>query len=329
MHQELQGGGGPPDRGAPAGATTVRSFSEGLRAGGVDCPVFLMNLPLSLSSAVPNNAWMDDLSPDDRGVRLPRAVAQFQDLYRHIAQKAIVYLLPSEFGLQDQTYVSNLGVVLPHCQRDTVIISRFKTAPRIGEARIGAQFFRLMNFKVEEPPATIKAKPVYLEGDADLKHIRGNLYIGAHGVRTSRNALDWAAERFEMVIVPFPVADPYLYHLDCWVFRLSDEAVMLCTALADKTAVKQIERHCEIVDITPEEARSGMTNGLLLPDEVLCDTDIGELASTEPRYAVEKSKIERLQRISTRFGRSVRLFCMSEFYKSGALLSCLVMPIAR
>ena len=79
----------------------------------------LMNLPLSLSARVPTNVWMDDMSPADRGIRLDRAIGQFQELYRHIARQAIVYVLPSRFGLQDQTYVSNLGVVLASQAEDT------------------------------------------------------------------------------------------------------------------------------------------------------------------------------------------------------------------
>ena len=107
-HQPWEGYGASPER-RPEANAPVRSFSEGLRAGRVESPVLLMNLPLSLSTQVPNNAWMDDISPEDRHVRLDRAIAQFNDLYKHLAQHAIVYLLPSRFGLQDQTYVSNLA----------------------------------------------------------------------------------------------------------------------------------------------------------------------------------------------------------------------------
>ncbi|NLS02181.1 amidinotransferase [Rhizobium sp. P32RR-XVIII] len=309
------------------GSAPVRSFSEGLQVGQINCPVLLMNLPLSLSTQVPNNAWMNDIGVSERGIRLDRAVSQFQELYKHVTRQAIVYLLPSHFGLQDQTYVSNLGVVLPHCKEDTVIVSRFRTEPRVGEARIGADFFKLMNFAVEQPPETIDGEPVYLEGEADFKWIRGNLYIGAHGTRSSRNALTWAAERFEMEVIPFRVADPYLYHLDCWVFRLTEEAVILCTSAADRTCVREIERHCEIIDISPEEARAGIVNNLLLPSEVLCDSNIRELESGSPKYAMEKAKIDRLEKICARFGRELTVFCMSEFYKSGALLSCLVMHL--
>ena len=223
---------------------------------------------------------------------MTRAMSQFQSLYKHIAQHAIVYLLPSTPGFQDQPYVSNLGAVLPHCEEDTVLISRFRSAPRIGEERTGADFFKLMNFTVERPPETFEAESVYFEGEADLKHIRGNVYIGAHGMRTSRNALAWASERFDMEIVPFRVTNPYLYHLDCCVLRIDEEAVLLCTTIADRTCIQAIERHCEIIDVSLEEARAGITNCLVLAGEVLCDSPIAELGAERPSYAIEKAKIE-------------------------------------
>jgi len=302
---------------------------SGVRLGQLNFPVLLMNLPLSLSAQIPNNAYMEDLSPSKREVCLDRAIAQFLLLYKHIAQHAIVYLLPSTPGFQDQPYVANLGLVLPHREQDTVIISRFRSTPRVGEDRIGADFFKLMNFAVERPPETFEAEPVYFEGEADLKHIQGNLYIGGHGMRTSRNALAWAAERFEMEIVPFRITDPYLYHLDCCVLRITEEAVLLCTAVADRICLRAIEQHCEIIDVSLEHARAGITNCLLLPGEVLCDSAIIELGKESHSYSIEKSKIERLENICSRFGRTLRVFCMSEFYKSGALLSCLIMHIKQ
>jgi N-dimethylarginine dimethylaminohydrolase len=288
-----------------------------------------MNVPLSLSAQIPNNAYMEDMSPGEREVCLDRAIAQFLSLYKHVAQHAIVYLLPSTPGFQDQPYVSNLGLVLPHCEQDTVIISRFRSTPRIGEERIGADFFKLMNFAVERPPETFEAEPVYFEGEADLKYIKGNLYIGAHGMRTSRNALTWAAERFEMEIVPFRITDPYLYHLDCCCLRITEEAVLLCTSLADRMCIRAIEHHCEIIDVSQEHARAGITNSLLLPGEVLCDSAIAESGKESHAYSVEKAKIRCLENICSRFGLTLRVFCMSEFYKSGALLSCLIMHIKQ
>jgi N-dimethylarginine dimethylaminohydrolase len=288
-----------------------------------------MNLPLSLSTQIPNNAYMEDMSPSEREVCIDRAIPQFLSLYKHITQHALVFLLPSAPGVQDQPYVSNLGAVLPHCGEDTVIISRFRSAPRVGEERIGAEFFKLMNFSVVQPPKTFEGEPLYFEGEADLKHVQGNRYVGAHGMRTSRNALTWAAHRFDMEIIPFRITNRYLYHLDCCFLRITEDAVMLCTTLADRMCVRSIEQHCEIIDISLEHARAGITNSLLLPGEVLCDSPIRELGKESASYPVEKSKIERLETICSRFGRTLRVFCMSEFYKSGALLSCLIMHIKQ
>ena len=246
-------------------------FQSRLRFGQLSFPVLLMNLPLSLSAQIPNNASMRDRSASEREISLDRALAQFLPLYQHVARNAVVYLLPSAPGLQDQPYVSNLGAVLPHCRDDTVIISRFRTAPRVGEERIGADFFKLMNFAVERPPEMFDGKPVYFEGEADLKHVHSNFYVGGHGLRTSRNALKWAAERFEMEIVPFRTTHPYLYHLDCCIFRVAKHAVLLCTSVADRSVVRAIEQHCEVIDVSLEHARAGITNCLLLPRELLCD----------------------------------------------------------
>ena len=303
--------------------------ATGVRLADLNFPILLMNLPLSLSTQIPNNAYMEDLSPSQREISLDRAISQFLSLYEHVTRHALVYLLPSTPGFQDQPYVSNLGLVLPHCEEDTVLISRFRSTPRIGEDRIGADFFKLMNFAVVQPPETFEGEPLYFEGEADLKHIRGNLYIGAHGMRTSRNALAWAAERFGMAIVPFRVTDRYLFHLDCCFLRITEQAVMLCTSLADRMCVRALEQHCEIIDVSVEQARAGITNCLLLRGEVLCDSPIVELGKESPSYSIEKAKIEGLEAICSRFGLALRAFCMSEFYKSGALLSCLVMHIKQ
>jgi N-dimethylarginine dimethylaminohydrolase len=303
--------------------------SPSVRFGQLNLPVLLMNLPLSLSTRVPNNASMRDRTPREREICLDRAIAQFLELYKHVAKRALVYLLPSTPGLQDQPYVSNLGVVLPHCEADTVLISRFRTAPRVGEDRIGAEFFRLMNFTVKQPPMTFRGEPLYFEGEADLKHIYGNLYVGGHGLRTSRNALTWAAEQFGMEIVPFRTFHPYLYHLDCSLLRLTERAVLMCTSVADPVCIRTLAHHCEIIDVSLEDARAGITNCLLLDGEVLCDSNIAELDKNDSKYPIEKSKIDRLEAICSRFGLSLRVFCMSEFYKSGALLSCLIMHIRQ
>ena len=65
--------------------------------------------------------------------------------------------------------------------------------------------------------------------------------------------------------------------------------------------------------------------------ERFCATPlIIELDKESPSYSIEKAKIERLEKPSARGSVAhLRVFCMSEFYKSGALLSCLIMHIKQ
>jgi arginine dihydrolase len=105
--------------------------------------------------------------------------------------------------------------------------------------------------------------------------------------------------------------------------------VLLCTSVADRICLRAIEQHCEIIDVSVELARAGITNSVLLPGQILCDSPIAEIRAGSDSYAIEKTKVERLENICSRFGRTLRLFCMPEFYKSGALLSCLVMHIRQ
>jgi hypothetical protein len=40
-----------------------------------------MNLPLSLSAQIPNNTYMEEMSPSQREICLDRAIAQLLSLY--------------------------------------------------------------------------------------------------------------------------------------------------------------------------------------------------------------------------------------------------------
>ena len=116
--------------GASAGTELASECALPRRLADLKLPVFLMNPPLSLSATVANNIWMEKIDPGEREIRFDKAMAQFLALYRHLGARAIVCLLPSTPGLQDQTYVSNLAAVLPHLD-DTIIMSRFRSKPRI------------------------------------------------------------------------------------------------------------------------------------------------------------------------------------------------------
>jgi N-dimethylarginine dimethylaminohydrolase len=288
----------------------------------IDKPSFLLNVPFSLSTDVPNNIWMVELNPDERMINKNKAIEQFMSLYSFLTRYAIVYLLPSYPELQDQTYVANLGIVLPHTEEKTVVISNFRSEPRQGESAIGREFFKLMQFSIIDAPP-------YFEGEADLKYIRDNLYIGAHGIRTSKEALDWFSESFDMKVIPFFMPDKYLYHLDCCVFPITSECVAICTKIAGKETVRELEKYVDIYDVSVDDAYSGFNNSVVLGNYILCASDIDELSPSDKNYQIEKSKNESLNSLCSSIGMEPVFFNLSEFCKSGALLSCLIMHLNR
>ena len=285
-----------------------------------DRPAFLMSPPLTLSTEEPNNVWMRELDDDARRVDRGRALEQFLELYRFLAARSVVYLLPSTPGLQDQTYVANLGVVLPHTDDQTVVISHFRSPPRRGEQAPGIEFFRQMALPWE-------VAPEFFEGEADLKYLGDDVYIGAHGMRTSLDALRWFEGRFAMKVIPFEVDNEYLYHLDCSIFPITREEVLVCTEAAEPSTLAAIEQHASIIDVSVDNADSGMTNCVRVEDFVLCASNIEELSESDENYRYEKVKVASLEEVCAKLGLTPVFFNLSEFMKSGAMLSCMVMHL--
>ena len=281
--------------------------------------VFALNVPLSLATNQPNNATMRRLSPEQRRVDLKKALAQWHTLYSHLASEGIVYLVPSHPGLQDLPYVANLGAILHH--RDNLAaVSNFRSEPRVEETPVGIEFFSSLGFETVLPPK-------YFEGEADLKYLRENIYFGAHGLRTSPEALAWFRDEHDANVVPIHVYDESLYHLDCLVFPISSERVILCTDVVDKPTRTQVESVAEIIPIDYDLANRGLTNAVWCGKEILCDSPIETLRRGDALYEVERRKVETLERIAGDNGLGVRIFHMPEFYKSGAMLSCMVMNL--
>ncbi len=103
---------------------------------------YVMNFPFTLSTSDPNNIWMQELSDEDLTINKPKAYKQFMDLYNFMSGQSLVYLLPSEGNFQDQVYVANLGLQLPHLKdRNVVLLSNYTSDPRKGEELVGKKFF--------------------------------------------------------------------------------------------------------------------------------------------------------------------------------------------
>ena len=288
-------------------------------------PAFLLNFPFSYATNSPNNPWMTDLQPEKRQPDYKRAAIQFLEVYRMISAEALVYLLPTPTGveLQDLVYTANLGIVLTHLpDQNTVVISNFTSAPRRNETPVGVNFFRDMGYEVYVSPSRF-------EGEAELKHLHDNIYVGGYGIRSEREAYEWMEKTFDMRIIKIREAEPYLYHLDCTVFPITKENTLVCTELMTKKEVAELGKVTNIIPVSVDDCFSGICNSVRLPKQVMNSSHIHELKAGTEDYQHELSKNRRLEDIAANLALEVSYFNLSEFHKSGALLSCMVMHLNR
>jgi N-dimethylarginine dimethylaminohydrolase len=284
---------------------------------------YLMNFPFSLSTSDPNNIWMQELTDEELKINKPKAYKQFMDLYNFMAGQSLVYILPSEGNLQDLVYVANLGLQLPHIEDENhILLSNFTSDPRKGEELVGQKFFNQMGYKTH-------ISPHKWEGEADIKYLYDNVYIGGYGIRSNIKTYEWMEENFDMKIIKVAMVDEYMYHLDCSIFPLNTHKTLVCTELYDKEELNEIEQHTEIVDIDVEDSLYGMANSVRLGNMVLCASNISELNKTDEFYEGEKHKIASLEKICSDEGMEPVIFNLSEYMKSGAMLSCMVMHLNR
>ena len=288
-------------------------------------PAYLMNVPFSLAADTPNNAWMEEMSSEARHIDIDRAINQFLQLYHFMAGDALVYLLPTprESGLQDLVYCANMGVIPEHLpDKKSVILSNFTTKVRRPETEVGRQFFDAMGYHVSTPPW-------HFEGDAELKHLHDNIYAGGYGIRSDKRAYDWMEQEFDMRVIRLEETDPYLYHLDCTVLPLTREDTLVCTEMYTQEEIRELESATNIIDVSVDDCYSGLCNTIRLGNSLLNASNIHEMKAGDDYYEEEKHKNRTLEDIAVRFAFEVSFFNLSEYMKSGALLSCMVMHLNR
>lgn len=284
-------------------------------------PSYLLNFPFTLSTENPNNIWMHELKPEELKINRDKAYRQFMDLYNFIAGSSLTYILPSQGNFQDQVYVANLGIYLPHIKdKNVILLSNFTSEPRQGEELVGEQFFKMMGYETHIAPSK-------WEGEADLKFLHGNTYIGGYGIRSEYETYEWMEKNFGMNIIKLEMVEDYLYHLDCSIFPLTKDKTLVCTSLYTSEELAEIEKHTEIIDVNEDDAFGGITNSVRMGNTILTASNINELSKKSKDYTLEKNKIHSLEKICAAEGMEPVVFNLSEYYKSGALLSCCVMHL--
>lgn len=235
----------------------------------INMPLFLMNIPTCYSTNVRNNIWMEEYTAKDIVVNKEKAIREIWEVYSFLSSQGFVYLLPTpdDCRLQDLVFVANNGIVLEHLEEETYIASNFRVSNRRGEEIVASKFFEQMGFKVIPCP--------YLfEGEAELKYLRDNIYIGGYGIRSEKESYDWMASEFDMNIIPLELTDPYNYHLDCTIFPLTRESIIVATEAFTKQEIKQLENVAELIPISIEQAHTGLCNSVRVNNYILNASDI-------------------------------------------------------
>tara|TARA_R110002167_G_scaffold234263_2_gene439497 strand:- start:345 stop:1217 length:873 start_codon:yes stop_codon:yes gene_type:complete len=280
-----------------------------------------MNFPFTLDTSNPNNIWMKEMEAKDLKINKGNAYRQFLDLYQFIAGNSLVNILPTYGEYQDLVYVANMGIYLPHIKdSNNIILSNFTSEPRQGEEKVGKPFFDLMGYQTH-------MCPFKWEGEADLKYLYDNVYIGGYGQRSDIQAFEWMEKEFDMNIIKIEMVDEYLYHLDCSIFPLTKEKTLICTELYTPKELAHISQYTNIIDISVDDTYNGIANSARLGNMILCASNISELTRADENYEAEKHKINSLEKICFNEGLEPVFFNISEFMKSGAMLSCMLMHL--
>ena len=310
---------------APAPAAVAEPHSRPLNPTQLGKPAFLLAVPFSLSTQVADNHWMEDLPTERRGPDARKAMRQWLDLYHFVASEAVVYLLPSrgDRKLQDLVFTASLGAVLEHLpDKNTALVSNFCAPPRVGEAPPGVAFFESLGYSTARPPHKF-------EGEAELKHLRDNVYAGGYGIRSESAAYEWMERRYDMQVVKLEETDRYLYHLACTLFPVTRDDTMVCTELYGREELGALERHTNIIDVSVDDCYAGICNSARLSNTILNASHVSELQAGTDDYAAEVAKNRRLEDIAVSLGFDLSFFNLSEYHKSGALLSCMLLHLNR
>lgn len=283
-------------------------------------PTFAMVAPFndSFSNEVLNNIWMQELPPEKRKIDYDKGFQQWMALYSWLASNALVYVIPSMKDLQDQIYIANLGIYIE--SQDVFIVSNYTSKPRKGEEEIGKKLFALMKYNVQQPPTEF-------EGEADLKFVKDNIFVGGYGIRSTIECYDWMERQFNIKIIKCLMNDEHQYHFDCMFFPLTNEKALVCTELYRPEDLKEIEKITEIIDVPKDEAYVSFTNCVRCGSNILAASDISGMSMSDEKYMIEASKIERLNHVCSQNGLGLVVFNLSEFNKSGAALSCCVLHL--
>lgn len=272
---------------------------------------FVMCPPKYLSTKIPNNVFMKSGSQRVK-VNVPRALAQYSRITRLFKSFDIPVLeIPAVPGCQDQTYTANVAISI----HPYVVIANYKAPGRACEEAPATAFFDRYGYRTVRPPFKF-------EGEADLKKYKDGVYFGGWGKFTDRAAHEWIAKKTGAEIIPLREVSDELYHLDCSLFILDEENLIVNRAGLDQESFKRLEKMANIVEIPPEIVATGCTNAVRIPGKKILVS--GMFFPEEKKY---QKSMDWMNSTFDKFGYTVLFMDIDEPDKSGADISCMVMHL--
>lgn len=276
-------------------------------------PVFTLCPPVYAENTIKNNPTMQEHK--NKPIDKNKFLAEWYNLYNVLAANALVYLLTPIKGLQDQTYVNSFAYLPHYTKKDTIILSNFTAEGRAGEEEVAGGLLADLGYELHKCPFKF-------EGDAELKWLRDDIYLGGYGFRTDIRALNWIEETFGAKIIKIKETDEILYHLDCSAFVFNDFTVMLCAEIMDSKTVHEIEKLAAIIPVSRADAYEGICNCIKVEDAIYNSSPLEFMKPTEDNYGLQKHKNETLERICRENGSELIYFDLRECESSGAKCSC-------
>lgn len=132
---------------------------------------------------------------------------------------------------------------------------------------------------------------------------------------------------FGMKIIQLELNDPKNYHLDCTIFPLTHESLIVAVDSFTKKELRQLEKIADIIPISTDQAHTGLTNSVRVNNYILNASDIDFLSKRSEDYKYESDKNRRLEQIAAENAMEVCYFNLEEYLKGGGLLSCLVLHV--
>lgn len=194
-----------------------------------------------------------------------------------------VNVIDAEEGLPDMVFCANQS--LPYYRADNgergIIPSKMYAEQRRPEVDHFTRFFRDIGYEILSLPREVD----YFEGMGDaLWHPRRYLLWGGFGIRTSRNAYQFIADRLQVSVLLLELRDEDFYHLDTCFSALDEHTVLIFPGAFTEEGLALIRKLFDRVLEAPEnEARRLFACNAHCPDDehVLiqegCDTTVALL----------------------------------------------------